>query len=1061
MDFVSEKDFENAVINNLKKHGWKGFPDSLKIDKNYDIVLQNVDEKKLIQNWKNIIFAINKDALNGVELSEDEMDQVIQKVNNCRSFVESNSLINNEIISIRRTNGLDQKMHGKEVQIQLFRRQDVNAGYSVYQIAQQIKSDKLDDGVNRRGDLMLLFNGMPLIHIELKNSRSLAPAITQLKNYSKLGFYKGIFRLVQIVVAMTPYDMMYAPNSNDYTDIKKEKFLRWTDENNNLIGGYLDIINQFFQIPQAHRLVADFTIADTSDNVLKVLRSYQIYAINKIQAKFFNKEFFSDKDSKYSQKGGYIWHTTGSGKTLTSFKLSTLLLEWNQADIVVFVVDRIELGTQTKGAFKDFNSSGKIEVIEATSANHLVKLLSSQSPKHQLIITSIHKQSKVNSDNYYKQLQSISNKRIVFIFDEAHRTTFGDMFRDIIKNIPNSVIFGFTGTPIFKENNKNEMTTESNFGPLLHKYTMNDGIKDEKVLGFSCEYVLLDRVLLPAIEKLCSKETNNNEIEYVKNEKLNNLQNLISQKNGAWLKYEEKVYELLKTAKEYKEQIVEDILSKWASKSVSNFFSAILTTSSIQDAIEYFDIFKRKTVELNKPIKFTALFDRSTDISEDYDDYSKGNIKLEEIKKIISRYNDDFKTNFDEVSQSDFANFKVDIQNRLARKNKFISFDLQQDKLDLLIVVNQLLTGYDSKYINTVYFDRKLEHEHLIQAISRTNRIFDKSNRKPFGNVIFYKQPGQMRWNVDQALALYTGINPVMGAPMSLNSFYKNINDAFEKIKELFESWGFPNFESVPDTQQIKEEEREEEAKLFLNEYGKIRENLRCAEILGFVLEENNEDVKMTYNDWDLIKARIKDIDFLELKEKLNEPDEIFLTLELADAQNRSFQFIIDNNYLKQLLANRNQKKQKNEITEEYKIWFEKELNDKFISKFPKEYQQIARDCLNSLIFGFNKNQININEFDLKTSVIQKIQTRNYLDISNFANEMNINHKELKSIIDSNEPINAYGRLDDLCNGRLTEEVKQNLAKKSNKDLTTIKYGVYKKIVKDFIKQQREKTIKI
>ncbi|EXU60778.1 type I restriction endonuclease subunit R [Mycoplasma mycoides] len=1062
MHFISEKDFEKTIINNLKEYGWKGFPnnldDHLTKQNNYKVVLTNPDERQLIQNWKNIIFSNNKDILNGIELSSDEMDQIIQLVNNCKSFVDSNTLISNEFITIKRTNKDDQKSFNKEVALRLINKRDINSGYTTYQIAQQIRTDKLEDSKSRRGDLMLLINGMPLIHIELKNNtQSIGNAVAQLHNYSRLGFYNGIFKLVQVIVAMTPNEMMYMPNAVDHKDISKERFLKWTDENNKPINDWKTIVKQFFRIPFAHRLIADFAIADSSDNNLKLLRSYQIHAVNKIQNKFFNKEIFIEKLSKISQKGGYVWHTTGSGKTLTSFKLSTLLLEWNQADTVVFVVDRIELGTQTKSAFKNFNSSGKISVLEAESTNDLVELLSDNSSRHQLIITSIHKQSRANQENYEKQLQQISKKKIVFIFDEAHRSTFGDMFKNIITSIPNSVVFGFTGTPIFKENKKEDRTTEDNFGPLLHKYTMDDGMNDGKVLGFTSEYVYLDRLLLPTIDQYDNRSSLNNNPTEIAFEKLQKLQNLIKEKDEHLLKYEKNLYKFLQSDKNnnYKEQVVDDILKKWRNKSWNNFFSAIFATSSIKDAIDYFEIFSKKVNDKKVQIKFTALFDPSTDISEEYDNISKGLLKSEKIKEIIYQYNNDFNTNFDASSTNDYANFKIDIQKRLARKDKYTNLDNKENKdqrLDLLIVVNQLLTGYDSKYINTVYFDKKLEDEHLIQAISRTNRIY-KKEKKPLGDVVFYNRPGQMRWNVDKALVLYTNTNPEMGAPMSLELLYSKIDESFTKIKCLFEQWNYPNFESVPNSEQIKKDD----AKLFLSEYQNIRTNLRTAIILGFDFD-NNKKIIMTKDQWELIESRIKDIDFSQFKDSIQEDDELFLILELADVENTSWTFVIDNNYLKKLFNDYNYKKENKEITEEYRIWFKKELENKFIIKFPKEYQQIARGCLDSLIGGLNKN---VSEFDLKDEVIRRVRNKIYQEISDFSGAMNLNTEELKKIIDSDDPINAYGRFEDLCKNGLTEQAKSAIARYLDTSIEEIKPGPYKKEIKAFIKEQKKKRMKI
>ncbi|WP_017698229.1 hypothetical protein [Mycoplasma mycoides] len=318
---------------------------------------------------------------------------------------------------------------------------------------------------------------------------------------------------------------------------------------------------------------------------------------------------------------------------------------------------------------------------------------------------------------------------------------------------------------------------------------------------------------------------------------------------------------------------------------------------------------------------------------------------------------------------------------------------------------------------------------------------------------MFYNRPGQMRWNVDKALVLYTNTNPEMGAPMSLELLYSKIDESFTKIKCLFEQWNYPNFESVPNSEQIKKDD----AKLFLSEYQNIRTNLRTAIILGFDFD-NNKKIIMTKDQWELIESRIKDIDFSQFKDSIQEDDELFLILELADVENTSWTFVIDNNYLKKLFNDYNYKKENKEITEEYRIWFKKELENKFIIKFPKEYQQIARGCLDSLIGGLNKN---VSEFDLKDEVIRRVRNKIYQEISDFSGAMNLNTEELKKIIDSDDPINAYGRFEDLCKNGLTEQAKSAIARYLDTSIEEIKPGPYKKEIKAFIKEQKKKRMKI
>ncbi|CAL59270.1 Putative type I restriction enzyme MpnORFDP R protein part 1 [Mycoplasmopsis agalactiae] len=681
--------------------------------------------------------------------------------------------------------------------------------------------------------------------------------------------------------------------------------------------------------------------------------------------------------------------------------------------------------------------------------------------KQKLVITTIQKQSNIDKDSYAKQLEEIAKKRVVFIFDEAHRSTNGEMYKDIIENNPNAVVFGFTGTPIFEKNAKYGLTTESNFGPLLHKYTMKNGIEDKKVLGLSCDYKFIDKVLLPAINTIDSNENDSVFNSANAEIKLNSLKNLINAKDEELLNYEENLYNKIKNSRDYKEQVVTEILKDWKRKNLDNNFSAIFATSKIQDAIEYYEIFIQKTSETGQMVKFTALFDPSTDVSENADNYSKGLIKSEKVKQIIARYNKDFGTKFDVNNlNNNHSNFKVDIQNRLARKYNHNNLN-KEFKLDILIVVEQLLTGYDSKYINTVYFDKTMNFEHLIQAISRTNRNYNPIT-KPYGNVVFFRQPGRMRWNMHEALTEYVDIDPGMALPKSLENFYSKINESFRNIQNVFTKWGFSNFESVPDVAEIDENDQEalHEFKTFLFNFQKIRKNLTPAQILGFDWEENKDSVNLTKDQYELIYARIKDIDFSKFKITVENEDEKSLIFELADVDNSSINITINKEYLNTLLLKikssyHNQANNETDASVQ-NSW--EEINKKYIHKYPKEHQELARECINEVL----ENYDSFNEFDFKSCVVAKIQKKYNENIENFASEMNIDSDKLKEIINSSEPVNAYGRLGNLCNVKLTNDIKLIIAKKLKlTNANSIKPGQFKKYIKDFILKKRERKFKV
>lgn len=482
MTFRNELDFEEALINILSEKGWE------------KEVIKNPDEKDLIRNWANILFDNNRgiDRLNNYPLTDGEMDQIIEQIITLRTPLRLNSFINGKTISIKRDNPDDVAHFGKEISLKIYDRREIAAGQSRYQIVQQprfnTKSKVLND---RRGDLMLLINGMPVIHIELKRSGiPISQACTQIEKYAHEGVFSRIFSLVQIFVAMNPEETVYFANPGPDGKFNPDFYFHWADFNNEPINNWKDIASFLLSIPMAHQLIGFYTVADDSDGILKVMRSYQYYAASAI----------SDKVSKHkwddtNQLGGYIWHTTGSGKTMTSFKSAQLIADSNDADKVIFLTDRIELGTQSLKEYRAFaNDNETVQATENTGV--LISKLKSSNPQEVLIVTSIQKMSNIKNEEGGFNLQDIeiiNSKRLVFIIDEAHRSTFGDMLITIKNTFSRALFFGFTGTPIQDENQKKMNTTSTVFGNELHRYSIADGIRDKNVLGFDPYKVLTFR----------------------------------------------------------------------------------------------------------------------------------------------------------------------------------------------------------------------------------------------------------------------------------------------------------------------------------------------------------------------------------------------------------------------------------------------------------------------------------------------------------------------------------------------------------------------------------------
>lgn len=497
--FAKESDFETAVIHELRQRGW-GDAD----------VIKNPSEADLLANWKKILFENNRavDRLNEVPLTDSEMQQVMEQITALRTPLKLNGFINGKTVAITRDNPADTLHFGREVSLKIYDRHEIAAGQSRYQIVQQPKHTRGAPLLNdRRGDLLLLINGMPLIHIELKRSGvSAGQAYNQIQKYSREGIFSGLFSLIQIFVAMEPAEALYFANPGPDGHFNKDYAFHWADFNNEPINDWKTFTSSLLSIPMAHQLIGFYTVADDSDGVLKVMRSYQYYAAHAI----------SDKVAKTDWKnpnrlGGYIWHTTGSGKTMTSFKSAQLIANSKDADKVVFLLDRIELGTQTLKAYRNFAGDGnEVQATEHTGV--LVKKLKSTDPADTLIVTSIQKMSRLKDEEggmKAHDLDIMRAKRVVFIVDECHRSTFGDMLTDIKKSFSGAIFFGFSGTPIQRENVRKDNTTTDVFGNELHRYSIADGIRDKNVLGFDPYQVLTyrDRDLRQAVALEKAKAT--------------------------------------------------------------------------------------------------------------------------------------------------------------------------------------------------------------------------------------------------------------------------------------------------------------------------------------------------------------------------------------------------------------------------------------------------------------------------------------------------------------------------------------------------------------------------
>lgn len=820
MIFDKESDFEEALIKILSEKGWE------------KEVLKNYSEKDLLRNWATILFENNRnmDRLNDYPLTDSEMQQILEQIETLRTPLKLNGFINGKSVSIIRDNPDDKLHFGKEISLKIYDRREIAAGQSRYQIVRQPKFPTQSKILNdRRGDLLLLINGMPVIHIELKKSGiPVSQAYHQIEKYSHEGVFTGLFSLVQIFVAMEPNETVYFANPGPDGKFNQDYYFHWADFNNEPINEWDKVASTLLSIPMAHQLIGFYTVADDSDGILKVMRSYQYFAASAISDKVAKAKWEGN-----NQLGGYVWHTTGSGKTMTSFKSAQLIADSNDADKVIFLMDRIELGTQSLKEYRNFAGAGLTEqqksntVQETKDTNVLVGKLKSTDPADTLIVTSIQKMSNIKDEAgglNARDIEMIADKRMVFIVDEAHRSTFGDMLVTIKNTFPNAMFFGFTGTPIQDENQKKKNTTTTVFGNELHRYSIADGIRDKNVLGFDPYKVLTfkdkDVRKVVALEKVKAKteeEAISDPIKskmYYKYMDANQVPMVGSFDNkGNYIKgIEDYIPNVQYQTEEHTKTVVKDIADNWLTLSRGTKFHAIFATSSIPEAIHYYRLMKREIPHL----KITSLFDSSID--------NNGGVRFKEdgLVEIIEDYNARYGQDF---TIPTFHKMKKDIASRLAHKKPYQRIENEPEKqIDLLIVVDQMLTGFDSKWINTLYLDKVLKYENIIQAFSRTNRLFGPD--KPFGTIRYYRRPHTMEQNINAAVKLYSGDRPLGLFAQHLIENLKEMNRLFETIGAVFEGAGVTNFEKLPEDRASCQK--------FAKDFNEFQDFLEAAKIQGF-----------------------------------------------------------------------------------------------------------------------------------------------------------------------------------------------------------------------------------
>lgn len=724
-------------------------------------------EEDLWANFRVKLENNNKDVLNQVPLTEQEFRQIQNQLSFPNFFEAARWLVGENGIAKVQVQREDASLG--TIRLKVLNRADVAGGMSSYEVINQFESDKKShEDQNRRFDVTLLINGLPMIHIELKNrNHPYMDAFRQIKKYLKEGKFTGIYSTLQMFVVSNGTDTRYIASAMD-TKLNEQFLTKWVDKENRPVNDYLEFSEEVLSIPQAHKMVTQYTVLDKEKKALILLRPYQIHAIEAV------------KEASKRQESGYVWHTTGSGKTLTSYKVARNLLQIPSINKTIFIVDRVDLDQQTSSSFNSYAENDVIEVDETDNVSDLIKKLLSDD--RTVIVTTIqklnHVMKRLKGKEETKRYQQLTQLKTAFIVDECHRAVSPQKKQEIEEFFVHSLWYGFTGTPIFAENAKKVLgnlarTTEQQYGTRLHEYTVKEAIHDKAVLGFQIEY-----------QSTFSEESLNRVVAKMYAENLLDVEEMdLAEREDILPKivYEEEYHML---------EVIRSIINKSRkklgfSKGPGQTYAAILTTSSIAQAQKYYDLFKKvkageTDVKISEETKRVLPDFPKIAITYSISENEEASVNNQEkMKESLRDYNAEFDMSY---TMETIRAYNRNVNDRLARKKE--KYLPRSEQLDLVIVVDRLLTGFDAPCLSTLFIDRAPMKPHdLIQAFSRTNRLFDKY--KKYGQIVTYQMPQTFENSVKEALVLYSngGENDVL-AP-SWEEAVAAFKEAIKNLKEL------------------------------------------------------------------------------------------------------------------------------------------------------------------------------------------------------------------------------------------------------------------------------------
>lgn len=728
-------------------------------------------EEDLWNNFRYILEQNNKDRLNGEKLTDAEFEQVKNQLQFSSFYKAGEWLVGeNGKVQVHVQRDME-KLH-----LVVINHEHIAGGSSVYEVINQYSALKQDNDVSndlgsinsrdRRFDVTLMINGLPMIHIELKNRQhSYMDGFWQIKKYIGEGKFRGIFSAVQMFVISNGVDTKYFSAASD-TELNPKFISGWLDRENNPVSDYIDFAKSVLRIPEAHEMIARYTVLDEDSKRLILLRPYQIHAIESI------------REASKSGKSGYVWHTTGSGKTLTSYKATrNILMDIPAIDKAIFLIDRKDLDTQTTMAFQAYANNDLIDVDETDNVNDLKRKL--KSGDRQVIVTTIQKLQRLINKKLQEgtpEYNRIKNLKIAFVVDECHRAVTPSTKREIERFFGNSLWYGFTGTPRFAENPYPQMgdlprTTEELYGERLHRYTIQNAIHDNAVLGFQVEHDGPKNIKDETDAGIYDNETH---MLSVLDVILNKSYHKLGFQNGKGKTYE-----------------------------------GMLTTSSIRLAQKYYELLTKvkngeTSLQIDERIKQVLpdfpKFAITYSVSENEE---SSQVNQQKMQESLDDYNKMFGTKY-ELSQ--IQAYNGNLNKRLARKDA--KYKSRNEQLDLVIVVDRLLTGFDAPCMSTIFIDRQPMGPHdLIQAFSRTNRIYDKN--KTYGQIVTFQAPHMFKESVDNAVRLYSAGS----TEMAMLAEWEEVEPAFRKALAALRIVA----ETPSDVPGLSLKEKEQFAKAFQN----------------------------------------------------------------------------------------------------------------------------------------------------------------------------------------------------------------------------------------------------